>query len=120
MNRRRADQIGGERRAGRRYEIKLDMRWTLVHRGRRLESGSGITVDLSSGGILFASERELPIRSHVELSIAWPILLNQTKRLQLVVKGYVVRVVHRQVAIRIDHHEFRLRSIAASLKRPAT
>jgi PilZ domain len=98
--------MGRERRADRRYEIMLDVRWTLIYRRRALDSGNGITVDVSSGGILFATDRELPLGREIELSISWPVLKNQKTPLRLNVKGYIVRATGQHVAVRINHYAF--------------
>ena len=100
-------QIAGDRRTDRRYEVALDLRWKLIRRRKVLHTGEGQTVDLSSGGILFDPRRPLPVGLDVELSIAWPILLNNTAPMQLVVTGRIVRCNGNQVAIRMVQHEFR-------------
>jgi PilZ domain-containing protein len=100
-------EISGERRADRRYEVKLAVRWALVYRRRVLDSGDGITVDLSSGGILFETDRQLPVGRNITLSIAWPTMLNQATPLQLRIDGLVIRTAGRRVAARIERHEFR-------------
>ena len=70
------DQIQGERRGDRRYDIALELRWKLVRRRKVLDSGFGRTVDLSSGGVRFDAGRLLPVGMGIELSIAWPALLH--------------------------------------------
>lgn len=99
--------IAGDRRSDRRYELPLDLRWKLIRRRKVLNSGEGQTVDLSSGGILFDSRRPLPVGLDVELSITWPILLNNHAPMQLVVYGRIVRCTGNTVAIRRVQHEFR-------------
>ena len=101
------DKINGERRSDRRYEIALDVRWKLIRRRRVLDSGTGKTVDVSSGSLMFETDRELPSGLHVELSISWPVLLHGVAPLQLVVAGRVVRTAGRRVCVRMDQHEFR-------------
>src|SRR5215831_6278920 len=86
------EQISGERRVDRRYDIGLDLRWKLVKRRKVLDHGTGRTIDLSSGGILFESGRLLPVGLNVELSISWPALLHNVAPMQLVVSGRIVRV----------------------------
>ena len=99
--------IAGDRRADRRNEIKLDLRWKLIRRRRLLESGTGASVDLSSGGILFDAGRALPVGLNVELSIAWPAMLNNSAPLQLIVAGRVVRSSGTLAGIQTVQHEFR-------------
>ena len=105
--------IAGDRRDDRRYEVTLDLRWKLVRRRKVLHTGEGQTVDLSSGGILFDARRPLPVGLDVELSIAWPILLNNTAPMQLVITGRIVRCTGNTVAIRMVQHEFRTLGVAS-------
>jgi hypothetical protein len=96
-----------ERRASRRYEMPLRLRWKVLRRKRLLETGTGTTVDLSSTGILFDTDTKLPLDGAVELSIAWPILLDGCLPMQLVVGGRIARLTGRKVAIAITQYEFR-------------
>jgi c-di-GMP-binding flagellar brake protein YcgR len=101
------DQISGGRRRDKRYEIELDTQWKLIRRRKVLDSGSGRTVDLSSGGILIEADRPLPVGLNLEISIAWPVLLHNVAPLQLVVAGKIVRSKGKLVAVRMVQHEFR-------------
>jgi len=103
----RGDQIGGERRGDRRYEIALELRWKVLRRKRTLDSGIGRTVDISSGGILFEAGRKIPVGLKVQVSISWPVLLHNSSPLQLTVAGRVVRSDNQRAAIEIIQHEFR-------------
>ena len=102
-----AEKIGGERRSDRRYDINLNVRWKLIRRRRVLDSGTGKTLDVSSGGLLIETDRELPSGLNIELSIAWPVLLHNVAPLQLVVAGRVVRTTGQRVGVRMVQHEFR-------------
>jgi c-di-GMP-binding flagellar brake protein YcgR len=106
-------QINGERRFDRRYDIALDLRWKVVRRRKVLDSGTGQTVDLSSGGIRFQSGRPLPVGLGIELAIAWPALLHNTAPMQLVVHGKVVRTNGSETAIHTLQHEFRTAGASA-------
>lgn len=108
-------KIGGERRIDRRYGLALNVRWKLIRRRRVLDSGTGITVDVSSGGLLFETDRELPSGLNIELSIAWPVLLHNVAPLQLVVAGRIVRTKGQRVGVRMTQHEFR--TVGAPAKR---
>jgi hypothetical protein len=101
------DAIGGDRRQDRRYHLQLELKWKLIRRRRVLDTGTGQTVDVSSGGILFDAGRHLPEGLNVELSIAWPVLLHNVAPMQLVAAGKIVRGDGRRVAIRTVQHEFR-------------
>jgi hypothetical protein len=101
------DAIGGDRRQDRRYHLQLELKWKLIRRRRVLDTGTGQTVDVSSGGILFDAGRHLPEGLNVELSIAWPVLLHNVAPMQLVAAGKIVRGDGRRVAIQTMQHEFR-------------
>jgi c-di-GMP-binding flagellar brake protein YcgR len=102
-----------DRRASRRYEISLKLRWKVLRRKRLLETGTGTTLDFSSAGILFRTDTKLPLDGTLELSIAWPILLHDALPMQLTVAGRIVRVSGRDVAIAITQYEFRTAGAAA-------
>jgi hypothetical protein len=100
-------KTGGDRRADRRYEISLELRWKVVRRRQTIDIGSGRTIDLSSGGILFESNRPLPVGRNVELSINWPALLQNVTPLQLIAYGRIVRSDGYRSAMRMAQHEFK-------------
>ena len=102
-----SDGISGDRRQDRRYQLKLDLKWKLIRRRRVLDSGTGHTVDLSSGGILFDAGRHLPEGLNVELSVTWPVLLHNVAPMQLVVFGRIKRTNGRLIAMQTNQHEFR-------------
>ena len=104
--------INGDRRYNRRYDISLDLRWKRLRRGKVMEFGTGTTIDLSSGGILFRAEKSLQSGERVELSVAWPVLVDTLPRLHLIVSGIVVRSIGKQNAIRMVQHEFRTVGLA--------
>lgn len=101
------ERIRGERRGTTRYRIDLNLRWNVVRRRKVMESGTGRTVDLSSGGILFDAGRPLAPGAGVEISIAWPARLHDVAPLQLVVVGRIVRAEGCRAAIHVRQHEFR-------------
>jgi len=99
--------IAGDRRSDRRYDLRLDLRWKLIRRRRILETGTGETVDFSSGGVLFDPGRPMPLGLNVELAVSWPVLLHNTAPLQLVISGRIVRSQDNRTAIQMTQHEFR-------------
>ena len=102
-----SDTIKGDRRVDRRYQLHLELKWKLIRRRRVLETGTGHTIDLSSGGILFDAGRHLPEGLNVELSICWPVLLHNAAALQLVAAGKIVRGEGHRIAMQTMQHEFR-------------
>jgi len=100
-------KVGGDRRANRRYEISLELRWKVVWRRQIVDTGSGRTLDLSSGGVMFESTRPLPSVGKIELSITWPARLQNVTQLQLIVCGRMVRSDGFRTAMRVAQHQFK-------------
>jgi hypothetical protein len=113
-----AQEIGGDRRMSKRYGMELQLRWKLIRRRRTIESGTGTTIDLSSGGILFDAGADLPAGLSVELSIAWPVLLHDVAPMQLFVAGRIVRSGAGWAALRTAAHEFRTMGVPMEQRRP--
>jgi hypothetical protein len=107
------DSIGGERRSDRRYDMQLDLRWKLVRRRRVIDNGVGYTLDMSSGGVRFQADRDLPVGLNVELSVSWPVRLHNIAPMQLAIQGKIVRAANGWVAIQTVQHEFRTMGIPA-------
>jgi hypothetical protein len=101
------DKTASDRRSDRRYDMTLNLRWKVIRGRRILDAGTGTTLNLSTGGILFETDRQLPTGLNVELAISWPVLLHNVAPMQLVVTGRIVRVSGRHTAIRMIKHEFR-------------
>jgi PilZ domain len=96
-----------ERRKSRRFLIELDLRYRIVNRRSEILKGVGRTLDISSSGVLFTSDYELPIDTRVEVSMRWPVELNEKCGLNLVGSGRIVRHMNGQLALRFRQWEFR-------------
>jgi hypothetical protein len=83
------------------------MAFRIVRRRQVLEIGSGRTVNMSAGGVLFQSTHALAVGDEVELSIAWPAQLDNKVRLQLCVVGRTVWSGDNSTAVQIQRYEFR-------------
>jgi len=92
-----------ERRSEPRYPVGFDLKYKVPSTN---QVGIGKIQDMSSSGIFFACPEVLSVGTDVNLSIDWPILLNQVLPLQLRVSGWIVRNDQRGTAIRIRRHEF--------------
>jgi len=95
-----------DQRLRRRYPITLHVDYKLPNRGQVVRSGSGRTLNLSSGGVLFKANDSLPAGSSIELMIDWPLLLKDACPLKLVIRGRVVRSDAQAIAVKIMLHEF--------------
>ena len=108
--------ISGNRRADRRYDIELNLHWKLIRRRKIIQNGAGRTIDLSSGGVRFNAGRQLVPGMDVELSIAWPVLLQNVAAMQLLVTGRIQWTAGDEVGVRVAKHEFRTAGMAADHK----
>jgi hypothetical protein len=109
--------IGGslERRETSRFPVREDVRYRVIQAKANKVSGSGTTLNMGSGGILFTTEDRLPIGRMVELSVNWPARLDGTCPLQFVATGRVVRSEDSRAAVRIEKYEFKTRSVKPSV-----
>jgi len=98
-----------DRRRHRRYPLRLEVRYKLLHVGHAVQTGSGRTLNVSTGGVLFEVDRALPARNEITLDITWPVLLDGVQHLKVVANGRVVRSEGRTVAVRVRTFEFRTR-----------
>jgi PilZ domain len=96
-----------DRRGKRRFSIARELRFKVLDSPRGSLTGIGNTVDISSGGIAFETVTSLAPGSLIEMSISWPVLLDQTCLMRLVVLGRVVRTRRQVVACTVDKYEFR-------------
>jgi hypothetical protein len=107
-----AHHLGGlpERRGTSRFPVREDVRYRVLQSKAGSQSGSGVTLNIGSGGVLFTTEERLPIGRTVELSVNWPARLDGICPLQFVAIGRVVRSEEGRAAVRIDRYEFKTRS----------
>jgi hypothetical protein len=101
-----ADRI--ERRSRERYPIRLRVRYRTRDPMRRVV-GIGLTVNVSCGGILVETlyQRKVSVGSRLEVNVEWPVLLNGTTPLKLVVLGRVVRTEMFGFVVSLDRHDLR-------------
>lgn len=96
-----------ERRSKRRFVMEREIRFRVLDQDQIIAVGSGKTFNLSSSGVAFATEHVLPPGSFIELSIAWPALLENRCPLQLIGFGRILRCENGVVASTIEQYEFR-------------
>jgi PilZ domain len=102
------DAIPGDRRKDRRYEQVLKVCFSYKERAAK-KIGSGVTLDLSGGGVRFRAENPPPDGTYVELQIEWPFLLQNACELMLIVRGVIVKTTARGTILRAELTEFRTR-----------
>jgi len=96
-----------ERREKVRFGMGRDLRFKLLEESNVVEVGTGQTLNLSSSGVAFTATRPLRIGAYVELSISWPVLLNNTCPIRLIVFGRILRCESGKIACSMERHEFR-------------
>ena len=107
-----------DRRNKSRFALRREMRYKLLDGANVIGSGSGSTLDISSKGAAFTAEEHLKPGTAIEISVAWPALLDGNCAIRLVAYGHVVRSTARTAACSIRKFEFRTQAPAgASLQR---
>jgi hypothetical protein len=96
-----------ERRKKLRFPIQRELRYKLLEGSVVVETGTGRTIDIGSAGVKFALDRHLTPGACVELGISWPVLLDASCAMRLVVFGRVLRSDGTETVCNIEKHEFR-------------
>jgi hypothetical protein len=86
--------------------MELLVRYRTLDRRSPL-TGQGRLINMSSGGVLVATQQEISAGKGVELCIQWPFLLDGRVPLQLVAAGKVVRSDTSCFALLLKGHQFR-------------
>jgi hypothetical protein len=96
-----------ERRMKRRFQIEQEVRYKMLYGQRIAETGTGKSLNISSSGVWFTTENMLTIGMPVELSMNWPVLLNDSCPMKLMIYGCIVRSNEKGAAVAIERYEFR-------------
>jgi hypothetical protein len=67
----------------------------------------GRTLNISSNGVLFTTDKILIPGRRIEVSISWPAQLDNRCQLKLVARGRVARLEQGRAAVEIQQYEFR-------------
>lgn len=102
-----------DRRGNGRFPFREEVRYRTLRAKSCNIQGTGKTIDMSSGGVFFTTEGELPHGRLIELSVNWPARLDGVCPLQLVALGRVVRSDGAGAAVRIERYEFKTRKATA-------
>lgn len=101
-----ATKTSNERRASDRFPIEREVRYKILSK-RTDEGGTGKTVNISSTGVLFTTDKIVIPGRRMEVAINWPAQLNSTVALKLVARGRIVRFEQGRAALEIQQYEFR-------------
>lgn len=94
-----------ERRSRQRFPLALAVEYRIFGPDGRI--GSGWTCNISSTGVLFETAEWEPSSGLIEVVVSWPCVLDNACALKLVMKGRVVRIDGRGIAMASTQHEFR-------------
>lgn len=103
-----------ERRRKARFPICREMRYKLLEDDTIIAQGTGETIDMASGGVAFTTGQPLRPGAYIELSISWPVLLDENTRMRLVVFGRLIRSNHQTAACTVEKYEFRTQARATA------
>ena len=96
-----------DRRKKIRFPIHRELRYKLLEEGVLVGAGTGQSVNIGSAGVAISIDRELRPGAFIELSISWPVLLDDSCPMRFIVFGRVLRSAGKRSACTIDKHEFR-------------
>ena len=102
-----------ERRLKRRFHIEQEVKYKMLYGQRLAETGTGKTLNISSSGVWFTTESMLAAGMPVEVSMTWPVLLNDVCPMKLMIYGCIVRANDRGAAMVIERYEFRTQGRSA-------
>jgi hypothetical protein len=103
-----------ERRSSPRFPLEQPVSYKVLDANDRARTSStGMTVDMSSAGVLFETQAPPEQGKRLELCVFWPVSLEGGCPLKLVAVGRVVRADGGRVAMRIEKYEFRTRGSGA-------
>ena len=96
-----------ERRAKARFPIQQDVRYKVLENNRIVSAGVGKTIDMSSSGMALDIDQPLTPGAFMELSVGWPVLLDDTCPMRMIVFGRVLFSDSNKTVCSIDKYEFR-------------
>ena len=99
-----------DRRVNRRFSIQLPIHFRVSQRGASSRWGTGVTCDISSGGVSFRCRRPLPVGAHIEMIIDWPAKHDDLYAIDLQSTGFIVRCDGNKAAVRMTARHFRIES----------
>src|SRR5580658_9328176 len=102
---------GADRRTNARFPCRLAVSYQALEHPFLSGVATSETLNISSKGLLFATEEALQPGQLLQVSVDWPARLENQVPLKLVAEGRIVRNLNGLAAMRIDKYEFRTRRI---------
>src|SRR3984957_1649116 len=104
---------GPDRRTNARFPCRLAVSYQALEHPFLSGVATSETLNISSKGLLFATEEALRPGQLLQVSVDWPARLENQVPLKLVAEGRIVRFVNGLAAMHIDKYEFRTRRAKA-------
>ena len=96
-----------DRRIKQRFAIHRELKYKVLEDGAVVEAGVGYSLDIGSGGVAFSVDRPMRPDTFIELSISWPVLLDDACPMRFIVFGRVLRNTGCLAVCSVDKYEFR-------------
>jgi DNA-binding NarL/FixJ family response regulator len=100
-----------DRRTNARFPCRLAVSYQALEHPFLSGVATSETLNISSKGLLFATEEALQPGQLLQVSVDWPARLENQVPLKLVAEGRIVRNLDGLAAMRIDKYEFRTRRL---------
>jgi DNA-binding NarL/FixJ family response regulator len=113
-----AEPSGADRRTNARFPCRLAVSYQALEHPFFSGVATSETLNISSKGLLFATEEALQPGQLLQVSVDWPARLENQVPLKLVAEGRIVRNLNGLAAMRIDKYEFRTRRTRAQNPAP--
>jgi CheY-like chemotaxis protein len=102
-----------DRRTNARFPCRLAVSYQALEHPFLSGLATSETLNISSKGLLFATDEPLQPGQLIQVSVDWPARLENHVPLKLVAEGRIVRNLNGLLAMRIDKYEFRTRRVRA-------
>ncbi len=100
---------GPERRQKRRFQIFSSIRYSAYGAQPPKVSGAGKVINMSMTGALLRTEEQLERGLALQVSMDWPVKLDNVRPLQLVLTGPIIRTHQNEAVLSIARIQFRTR-----------
>lgn len=105
-----------ERRAARRYELNLGIRYITYGNDFRVSAGTADVVNLSTSGLLMRGVKRMVRHHWIKAAIDWPAPTATGEAMFLIVAGYVARTRGLACGVVIEKHDFIRASVLDDLR----
>ena len=96
-----------ERRGDWRYRFDRDLHFCVERQGVKWR-GTGQSIELAAGGLLFDADCPLTDGEDVEIQMDWPMLAQGVCPVVLLIDGTIVRTDARGTALRMRNYQFQI------------